>query len=275
MSEELSLEALYEGIGLQEEMRERLCGLEKTFPMAEYEAELNALTDPDTAEGAMEKLLERLGEDPGHVRMLLCYLEAACRVYGKYRAAGIEDRVFFDTMKVFSRFIGECRRKTGRYDYDRVWWNWRQVSMRLFRLGELEYEPGQDGQRKVMAVHIPSDARFDAASVDASLQTARDFFARFMPEWADCPYRCHSWLLSPLLRELLGPDSNILRFQSRFEIVRVDEDDRGFLQWIYDVPDVNNVDVSGLPEDTSLRRAVKEALLQGKSVGAAVGYLRG
>ena len=78
-----------------------------------------------------------------------------------------------------------------------------------------------------------------------------------------------------MLRELLRPDSNILRFQSRFEIVRVDEGDRGFLQWIYDVPDVNNVDVSGLQEDTSLRRAVKAALLQGKSVGAALGYLRG
>ena len=275
MGEELSLETLYEGIGLQEEMRMRLCGLEKTFPTAEYEAELNALTDPDAAEGAMEKLLERLGEDPGHVRMLLCYLEAARRVYGKYRAAGIEDKIFFDTMKTFPRFVEECRRKTGRYDYDRVWRNWRQVSMRLFRLGELEYEPGQDGQQKVMAVHIPSDARFDAASVDASLRAARAFFAKYMPEWADCPYRCHSWLLSPMLRELLGPDSNILRFQSRFEIVRVDEGDRGFLQWIYEVPDVNNVDVSGLPEDTSLRRAVKEALLHGKSVGAAVGYLRG
>ena len=275
MCEKMNREFLYEKIGLQEEVRGRLRELERTFPMAEYETELNALTDPDAAEGTMEKLLDRLGEDPGHMRMLLCYLEAACRVYAKYRAAGMEDEVFFDTMKTFPRFLEECRRKTGRYDYDRVWWNWRQVSMRLFRLGELEYEPGQDGQRKVMAVHIPSDARFDAASVDASLRTARAFFARFMPEWADCTYSCCSWLLSPMLRELLGPDSNILRFQSRFEIVRVDEDDRGFLQWIYDVPDVNNVDVSDLPEDTSLRRAVKEALLHGKSIGAAVGYLRG
>lgn len=274
MGEKLSRELLYEKIGLQEEVRERLRRLEETFSLADYEAELNALTDAETAEHTLQGLLERLGEDPGHMRILLCYLEAACRTYEKYRAAGIPDRIFFDTMKTFPRFIGECKRKTGRYDYDRVWWNWRQVCMRLFRLGELEYEPGQKGQQKVVAVHIPSDARFDEASVDESLRLARTFFARFLPEWADSRYFCFSWLLSPALQDLLKADSHILQFQNRFEIARVEEADRGFLQWVFEVPDVNHVDFAGLREDTSLRRAVKAALLQGKTVGAALGYLR-
>ena len=56
---------------------------------------------------------------------------------------------------------------------------------------------------------------------DASFLQAEDFF--------DDPYAvfdCESWLLSPVLAELLDERNRIIQFQKRFQITRVDREAR-------------------------------------------------
>ena len=73
------------------------------------------------------------------------------------------------------------------------------------------------------------------------------------------------------LRELLPEGSNILRFQRRFDILRVDENSPAALEWIFPDPKVKPED---FPEDTRLRRAAKRYLLSGGRIGWTLGKLR-
>ena len=104
-----------------------------------------------------------------------------------------------------------------------------------------------------------------------SLDEARAFFGAFYPAYKDAPGRCESWMLSPALEELLPPTSNVLAFGRRFRLLGWEQDSLAFLEWIYPDP---SLPTEQLPEDTSLRRAVKRHLLDGGKVGWASGELR-
>jgi len=81
---------------------------------------------------------------------------------------------------------------------------------------------------------------------------------------------CDSWLLSPVLEELLPESSRILAFQHRFRILSVDRDNTGAIGWIY--PGYR--EPSGqLPEDTGLQRRMKAFLLSGGKPGWAEGIM--
>lgn len=225
------------------------------------------MTSPEHASDAYQTLSRILDVDD--MTMLACQLQGAALVYDRYREMGIPDAVYLDTMKCFPRFLEETRRRKGRYCYDRAWWSYRQVSMMLFRIGQLEYELLPE--RRAVSLHIPSDACFTPEAIDRSLTAAGDFLARFFPDWAGCPYVCESWLLSRELGKLLKPDSNILHFQRRFRILRLEPGDQDVFQWLFEAgPDTPP---EALPEKTSLQKNVKAHLLSGGHIGAALGVL--
>jgi hypothetical protein len=51
------------------------------------------------------------------------------------------------------------------------------------------------------------------------LAAASEFFDRYLPEHSSRIAICTSWLLDDQLADYLDPDSNIVRFQRRFELV--------------------------------------------------------
>lgn len=105
-----------------------------------------------------------------------------------------------------------------------------------------------------------------------SLKEAALFFAEYEPAYENSVYVCDSWLLSPRLGQMLGRETHIMKFQGRFEIVETDETDDGFIPWVFETS--RDADYAALPEDTSLRRAAKAALLRGERIGSALGILR-
>lgn len=225
------------------------------------------MTDPDTAEDAYLSLMSLVKDDD--MSILAAQLEAAVLTCEKYRAMDIPDQVFFDTMKCFSRFLEETKRITGKYCYDRAFWAWRQTSMLIFRVGELEYELKRgDGS---ISIHIPSDACFSSEAVGRSLELSRAFIRRYFPDCREYPYVCHSWLLSPELKGLLDEQSNILSFQRRFRILSVQPEEREFKQWLFEAG--LDTPAAMLREDTSLQRKAKALLLRGGNIGAARGVL--
>lgn len=268
----MNLSELCNGINLQKEMVEKVLAVSQSFSIETVEQQLKKLMDIETAQSAYEYLMTTLPDDAEHVKLLLCNLECARRIHEKYQEKGITDQVFFDTMKCFTRFIDECQKKTGSIAFDRGFWTYRQVSMNLFRIGELEYELTSNDGEKVISVHIPSDANFSDDMVGQSLQTAKEFMKQFFPEYAACKYICESWLLSPKLGELLNESSNIVKFQNRFEVIRVNLQEKDFIEWLFQAP--IDTDYSELKEETSLQRKVKNALLKGENIGTGYGVMK-
>lgn len=268
----MDLLELCKGIQLQEEITGKVFEIAEHMDFVLLEAQMNQLMDRKTAPKAYADLKEYFHEDEDNLNLLVCNLTCAVRIYEKYQEKNISDEIFFDTMKCFTRFIWECKEKTGRFFFGRDWWTYRQVSMSLFRIGELEYEMTAVDGEKVISMHIPSDAVFTEELVDSSLTMARDFFAEHFPEYTGCNYVCNSWLLSPKLRLLLGEASNIIRFQERFDLISTDPLDREFVEWLFQAPVQTNYDE--LKENTSLQRKAKKMLLQGEKIGSGYGILR-
>lgn len=271
MEERMKKEELYRLINLPSEMIGRLQAVEAVINLDELEEDLCRMMDRSTAAAAYESLEARLGEDEDHLAMLYCQLECGRRMYERYREKGISRAIYADTMKCFTRFIGECGKKNGRMFFDRGWWTYRQVSMSLFRIGTLEFELEESGKEKVIAVHIPSDADLSEQAVDSSFEQAGAFFKAFYPDYRYEKYTCDSWLLSPVLKELLPEQSNIVRFQERFVITERNEGEKEYIEWLFQVPD--DTEYQELPERTTLQRKAKALLLSGGNIGTACGFI--
>lgn len=232
-----------------------------------HEQQALLLTDIRTAEAGYHALNEALGKD--EMAMLACQLWAAAKTRNRWLEKGISDRIFLDTMGCYRRFLSEAVKKTGRLYFDRGWWTYRQLSMVLFRIGQLEYE--LSGDQKNISVHIPSDACIAPSEVDASLTQAREFLKEVLPAYADCPMICDSWLLSPELAKILPEDSRILAFQRRFRIHEFHPKAMDCLEWLFSAPE--DTPLEDLREDTSLQRKVKHILLNGGHIGVAFGTM--
>lgn len=262
---------LYHLIELQPEIVQRLQRIGEEVDLKRMDSELTRLTDRETASQAYRDMQPLLGDDTDHMKMLYCQLEGARRIHERYLEKRIAEDIYIDTMKCFTRFIGECGKKNGRLFFDRGWWTYRQVSMALFRIGALEYEFHEYKGEKVIGLHIPSDANMSKEAVDCSLDQAARFFNKHFPEYKYDKYICDSWLLSPALKPMLSERSNILSFQERFTIVQEKRSDREFIEWLFQVPE--DTDYHNLPEETGLQRKVKELLLRGGTVGTACGIM--
>lgn len=266
----MTLEELCGKIALQPEMAERVLAFSAEFDWASAAAELEGLFHRARWEGALAALKARLGPDGDGVKILACMLRCGLATYKRYRAQGIPEGVFTDTFGCFRRFIGEHTASYGAPAFDRDWWTARQVSMELFRLGELEYETAELDGAPAVSIHIPSDAVLRPERLRASWAQAREFFGVHRPQYRDGVWFCHSWLLDPALAKVLPPGSNILSFQRSFRIVRVDYGARDFIEWVFKDPRLAPEDY---PEDTALQRGLKRRLLAGGEIGEALGHL--
>lgn len=218
----------------------------------------------------IRKLQELLGEDPAGVKMLWELLHIVSSYsYDEYGKRGISKDIFVDTMKFCTRFLEERYKTYQDYHFVWAWWFPRQISLREYRIGALEYE-FVDGEDREVAIHIPSDADLGEESVARSIKDFSQFRKSYYPQWENVSMTCDTWMLMPELKELLGEASNIIAFQNLFEIDIVDYDATWYMGWIF--PGVEAVD-ENLPEGTSLQRNLKKYLLGGKKFGIAKGHL--
>lgn len=251
-------------------VQEKVIKYENEIDFASIENEIFQMNNPENWEKAIEELTKLLAPDEDGLKILTCQLYAACITYEKYRDMGISDDIYIETMKFFSRFLYYYNEIYGEYKYVWGWWAVREISMQEFRIGDLEYEMTIQNNKKLISIHIPSDANMTRSNLRKSYLDARDFFANYYPEFAKVDMICDSWLLAPALKKLLPDSSKIIQFQNSFELTSKEDDSSGFLDWIYgrrDIPFEN------LPEETSLQRKLKPYLLNGGKVEWASGTL--
>ena len=246
---------------------------------AEAKSLMQQLTHRESANSARADAQTMLAPDPDGFNMLYFMLSAACWTEQQYRRIGIPNSMFIDTMACFTRFTEEHRKSYGRYGFDRDFWTIRQLSVRLFRLGELEFElaelpedvPREASASRVINMHIPSDAHIDEASCTQAVARLHDFLQAYFPDWLGLPLMCESWLLSPALPALLPEHSRIVQFQHMFTQVGVHEAAQDWREFVFNR---NPAPVQELPENTTLQRHMKRFLLNGGRIGVGIGLYR-
>lgn len=248
-----TLENLCADIGLVPEATRAVLELDRTLTLP---------CEKLRCEASWEERLKEIealeGEHKGFV-MLTCQLHCALEAWKEYEKLGISHAIFVATMKCFSRFVAEHKVSYGYYGFDRGFWSVRQISCLIFRIGELEYELFTHGGKKAVSIHIPSDARLETSLLRVSYEQARALIGRIFPEFADVPYICESWLLSPDLEALLPENSRILAFQRNFRIEKAFPDE-SFREWVFKNRDITNEELTG---HTSLQRNLKAFILAG------------
>ncbi|MBQ8813944.1 MAG: DUF5596 domain-containing protein [Lachnospiraceae bacterium] len=263
---------LCDGIALQTEVKSKVFNIYDRLDFSVLEEPMNQLLFPETWDEGRMTLKTVFASDELGFKMLTCMLVCALKTLENYKTAGIPLEIFIATMKCFTRFVEEHKSSFGSYGFDRDFWTSRQLAMKLFRIGELEYELREtEAEGNVVRFHIPSDSDLRISRVKVSYRQAREFLNKYYPEYAKVPVKCDSWLLAPGLAEELPADSNILKFQQLFDVVSTDEDSMEFLQWLYGREDIS---LPELPEKTSLQRRVKQRLLAGGKIGKALGVFK-
>ncbi len=269
----MNIKELMRLIGLQPELQASILDFCHSFSFDLIAQPLKDIYIYDRMQQAYTEIQNILGDDPGHMKMLGCMLKASADAYSVYRELGIDDAIYVATMGCYTRFLKETFEISGTLDFDRYWWTTRQAGCHLFRIGALEYERKCLESDTVIAIHIPSDADLSPKAVEQSFEMARAFCDKIFPALSGRPFQCHSWLLDPQLKNMLSNQSNILNFQTRFEIYNPGEISSEFIAWLYKRnPDT---DLAKLPENTSLQRNVKKHLLSGGVIRNAYGITMG
>ena len=251
------MEQLCRIINMPEEVTRQLTELQAT--LEEYPC-LDLLMEEEHWGEGLAQLKEALGEDPGGMKRLCCMLRCAIKARSVYQRLGIPEEIYTDTMAAFSRFVREYRESYGSYGFNRGSWTSRQVSAKLFRIGQLEYELTTLDGVPAVSLHIPTDADLRPEVLLPSLKEGLSQLYRLFPEYRDKTVYCHTWLLSPLLKDILPEGSNILRFQELFDITPDTVPGNDVLLWVFKNPRLPKEDY---PENTSLQRRLKRFFLEG------------
>ena len=194
---------------------------------------------------------------------LYLYIRMAADLYPAFVEKGISGKVYVDTFYDITIWYNQCVKKKGVPGLVEERWLSLALRMKIFSLGRLQFEPDED--RHVLHVHIPEGEPLDDAACGESFAIAEEFFG---PEYTI--FDCESWLLSPKLQKLLKPDSNILKFQNRFQIEKIIYPFRQAEERVFGRV---REDKEQYPESTSLQRAVKAMVLTGEDVGIGYGVI--
>ena len=246
---------------------------------------LQATSLPDSMDGLKnlffsnrDSFRETVTDKLTGLQILKLYLLWIEDTKAKYDALGIPETYFWDSCMDFPIWCNDHLVRFGRPDF--IEWDWvgKTLRMEVIRIGRLQFEPdvlkheiSVSGQTYVagtpiLHVHIPAGEPLDLAAVLDSMDRAPKFFKQYYGSEFTL-FHCHSWLLSPDLKNLLSENSRIMQFKNLFQVYGTDDERQaeervfGFL----------SDDPAKYPEKTSLQRTVKEYLLSGNEVKMAVG----
>ena len=255
-------------IGLDETLEKEVSRLIK-----EKEQKINLLADKCEKHG-----FNALSNQNDLTRLAVC-LKYAERTKEKYDALNIDEKIFYDTMSDI-RIWCENNDNKGMRNFR---WIKNHLCFELFRLGRLQFQlytcnnpsydysllPFDKGE-KVIFIHIPQGERLNYSDCVSSLKAANEFFAAYFENYEYRFYICESWLLYEDNYLFMKPGSNILQFQSLFDIAMSKSDDRQTIERIFGK---RRLLKSRYPERTELQRSAKKFMQNGNKAGIGLGII--
>lgn len=215
------------------------------------------------------KIMKQDGFTDNGAENLLTALYKCEALEEEYMNLGIDRQILLDTLSDVVIWTDVWYGLTGQLGLMEVGWLMNHFSLRLFRLGRLQFcmnEAEHDfteyGIRKgmtVMEVHIPSGPDFSLEQCKNSFHVAEPFFERYFPQFRYEYFCCHSWLLDRTLEHFLDKNSKILAFQELFHIIHEEPSDAA-LKYIFRW-DAIREKVAGYKAKTNLAARIKEYVM--------------
>lgn len=220
-------------------------------------------------------------KDQDGKKNFLSYLYFCEKLEKRYAEQGIDNAVLMDTLHDLVLWTDTWSELKGQLYLGELAWLRYHLSMKLFKLGRLQFAPGgaemdvpELGISKgdpMMEIHVPAVGPLEPALVQNSIERAKAFFARYYPDYRYRYFTCHSWLLDTSLKEILRADSNIVAYQNLFTVVREDPDNaalRYVFKWNTTKENVGEMDCT-----SSLARQIKERSLGGQDFNVSYGII--
>jgi hypothetical protein len=248
-----------------------------------------ALSNPASGFEPIPRLPSLLKFFPAH--LVLVNVKAALQ---RHREMGVTEDVSWETVSWLGRAMARQSPGEGGIWISR--WDWLHYTGALFEVGRLQVTPYRlrldpnagplfwyddetmeqlgPGFRKgdpVLGLHIPATGRLLPAECNESIGRMGAAFAGMYPGEPVQIATCTSWLMDDQLADVLGPDSNIVAFQRRFEMVPGARDnDDSILHYVFG--DNRPKELEALPRRTTLERAVVRHLQAGLHWRARTGW---
>lgn len=144
------------------------------------------------------------------------------------------------------------------------------VSKTPVTLKKSEWTPLFGGGALMISLHIPAKVNFSEEEVDKTIAYSREILAKHFPDYEYKTFFCASWLLNEQLADILGDDANTVKFCRRFKRIAMKDHGYAVFSFVFNVP--TTTPVNELPEDTKLRRGLKQIYLDGKYIHQFAGY---
>lgn len=233
-----------------------------------------------------------LRENTGALRRyfyVFVFLALLAQVREFHRARGIPEDVSRLTLTDLGRSMAVHRRRHGIGGFEHAPWLMLHFRGAIYQLGRLQFERDRLGNRTgnsiieaglpygpgdpTLSVHVPDySGPLTPKACDESFARAAQFFARHFPQETYDIAVCHSWLLDEQLAEYLPGDSNIIRFQRRFQAAhRPDAVDEQIMRFVFGRTTVSLDEIS---PKTALERAIVDHLAAGRHWRGGAGWLR-
>ncbi len=220
-------------------------------------------------------------EETDGKRNLLSFLYFCEALKSKYAEKGIGAAILTDTLSDLVVWLDTWSELKGELYLGEISWLKRHLSMQLFKIGRLQFcmagaehdIPSANVKKgePVIEVHIPEAGALHRADCEASLAAAREFFAKFFPEYNYKCFTCHSWLLDASLKEILGEESNINKFREMFTLDFAEQSD-AILKYVFRWNATRN-QVLKMPCASSFAQKVKNRVRAGGVFYETVGWI--
>ena len=210
----------------------------------------------------------------------------------KFHVKNIEYRNFDNNQITLQKYNINllCTNDKIKYDIDEIRFSqmmWGSYFMKgnLIQIGRLQYEVNSKNFNKLdkyfkekhqcIYIHIPKDKDLNEREVNESLCLADKYIKKYYSELKNekLAYYTKTWLLSPEVKEILSNDSNIVKFQSMFNIIEFEENIDDFLNFVFDAV-MEKEYYKDLPEKTTLQKGLKRKLLNNEILHLGLGVIK-
>lgn len=204
-----------------------------------------------------------------------------------YDEKGISEEIYHNSMLDLRYKLEECKLVKNIIGSFVAWWFPGFFDMTRFALGRLQFElstyNGEDYEKNgkkltkgdtVIGVHIPrSETPITKEATDDAYAQAAKFFVDQIPN-KQVAFVCYSWLLYKATLEVFPKHTNTYRFIHEFDVTLEAHDKEGEYNDAWRLFDMDYTgDINDYPENTSMRRAYKQYLLNGGRTGEGFGII--
>ncbi|MBQ7399397.1 MAG: DUF5596 domain-containing protein [Clostridia bacterium] len=249
------------------------------FP-AEYDREFyEALDKYDISPDIEIETYDKKETDP--MKNLLSYLYLCDKLKKRFEDRNIPEEFFFPVVEEIKKWTFTHISFSGSLGLSEVDWLALHLKGTLFKLGRLQFctrkcnfdvpETGLFKGEDIIDMHIPKGEPLLFEECKKSVKRAKEFFAKYFPEYSYTRFICHSWLLDTTLSEILPESSNIIKFQSLFDIYDLRKSD-DIINYVFGWKKTR-ADLDRLEAKSSLAVKVKERLEKGGDFYIALGII--